>query len=356
MPFPVPKPGILDIKPYIGGEGRFGGSQKPVRLASNENVLGCSHLAREAYLAAAAEIHRYPDGSASELRAALGKEHGLDPERIVCGAGSDELISLIVRAYAGAGDEVLFSQYGFLMYPLSAKAVGAAPVAALEKDMRTDVDALLKAVTPRTKIVLLANPNNPTGSYLTRAEMKRLRDGLPEHVLLVVDAAYAEFVSAADYEDGRALVDTHPNTVMLRTFSKIYGLAALRLGWGYFPADVAGVVNRVRGAFNVSTPAQAAGIAALKDKEFVRKTIAMTDRGRLQLTEGLTQLGFHVHPSVTNFLLVRFGAAAEEIRLRLREQGVFIRQMGAYALPEHLRITIGTEEDSARLLEVLKNR
>lgn len=351
---PQPKPGILDIKPYVGGEGRLDAFAQPVRLASNENVLGCSPLARAAYLAGADDLHRYPDGGVNELRTAIGKAHGLDPDHIVCGAGSDELIALIVRAYAGVGDEVLYSQYGFLMYPISAKSAGATPVAVPEKDMRTDVDALLAAVTAKTKIVLLANPNNPTGSYLSRSEMARLRAGLPAHVLLVVDAAYAEFAEAPDYEDGRALVDAGNNTVMLRTFSKIYGLASLRLGWGYCPADVAGVINRMRGAFNVSAPAQAAGIAALSDRDFLQKTIDMTNAGRAQLSDGLTALGFKVWPSVTNFLLVRFGDEAENIRFGLKQQGIFIRQMGAYNLPDHLRITIGTRDDNARLLSALK--
>lgn len=352
--YPLPKPGIMDIKPYIGGEGRVEGLQRLVRLASNENPLGCSKLARDAYLAAAEDLHRYPDGSAALLRAAIGQAHGLDPERIVCGAGSDELISLIVRAYAGAGDEVLYSQYGFLMYPVNARAVGAVPVAAPEKNMRTDIEAVLAAVTPKTKLVLLANPNNPTGSYLTQAELKYLRDRLPENVLLVIDAAYAEFVGTADYEDGKALVDKAPNTVMLRTFSKIHGLAALRLGWGYFPAEVAGVVNRVRGPFNVSVPAQAAGIAALQDAAFIRRTIEMTGMGRDFLTRELQALGYKVWPSVGNFLLVTFGPDAEKIRLALKDKGIFIRQMGAYGLPECLRITIGTEEDNRDLIAALK--
>ena len=350
----LPKAGIMDIKAYVGGEGRMDAFDRPVRLASNENVLGCSAAARAAYLAAGEDLHRYPDGGASGLRAALGKKYGFDPEQLVCGAGSDELISLLVRAYAGIGDEVLYSQYGFLMYPISAKSVGATPVAAPEKDMRTDVQAMLAAVTPKTKVVLVANPNNPTGSYLNRAEMQKLRDGLPSDVLLVVDAAYAEFVDAPDYEDGSSLVAAGNNTVMLRTFSKIHGLAALRLGWGYCPPEVAGVINRVRGAFNVSAPAQAAGIAALGDDSFIQKTIDMTNNGRKQLTDGLSALGYKVWPSVTNFLLIEFGDKAEDIRLALKSQGIFIRQMGAYHLPNCLRITIGTQDDNARLLAAVK--
>ncbi len=355
MAQPKPRPGILDIKPYIGGEGRVEGVTHLVRLASNENALGCSPKAREAYLKAGADLHRYPDGAAQDLRAALGKTYDMNPERIVCGSGSEELISLLVRAYAGVGDEVLYSQYGFLMYPICAKAVGATGVAAAEKDYRSDVDALLAAVTPKTKMLLLANPNNPTGSWLNRAEMTRLCEKLPSSVLLVIDSAYAEFLQEKDYEDGRALVDAHPNAVMLRTFSKIYGLAALRLGWAYCSPEVAGVINRVRGAFNVNAPAQAAGIAALADKDFIRKTIEMTENGRRYLSEHIAKLGWKALPSVGNFLLVEFGPRAEEIRQKLKDKGIFIRQMGAYNLPHHLRITVGTADDNMRLIEALKS-
>lgn len=351
MPLPLPKPGILDVKPYVGGEGRV---DRAVRLASNENPLGCSPLAREAYLKTASEIHRYPDGAAADLRAALGREHAMAPDRIVCGAGSDELISLIVRAYAGAGDEVAYSEHGFLMYPINARLVGAKPVAAPETGMRSDIHALLKVVTPKTKVMLLANPNNPTGSYLTKAELRELREKLPEHVLLVIDAAYAEFVEEKDYEDGRALADSYPNVVTLRTFSKIHGLAGLRLGWGYFPGEIADTINRVRGPFNVSLPAQAAGIAALGDREFVRKSIVLAKQGRLFLTEKLQELGLKVFPGVGNFLLIEFGAKAEDVRLALKEKGIFIRQMGAYNLPRCLRVTVGTAEDNARIVEELR--
>jgi histidinol-phosphate aminotransferase len=354
MSLPVPKSGILDIKPYIGGEGRVAGGMRLIRLASNENPLGCSPLAREAYLKTAAELHRYPDGAAADLRAALAQEYKMDADRIVCGAGSDELISLIVRAYAGAGDELVYSEHGFLMYPINAKAVGAKPVAAKEIDLRADIDALLAAVTPKTKIMLLANPNNPTGSYLTKAELRVLREKLPENILLVIDAAYAEFVEAEDYEDGRALVDSYPNVVTLRTFSKIHGLAGLRLGWGYFSLEVAGVINRVRGAFNVSLPAQAAGIAALGDREFVRKSVALAVQGRAFLNKELQGLGLKVYPSVANFLLVEFGPKAEDIRLALKDKGIFVRQMGAYNLPQTLRITVGTAEDNAAVAGELK--
>lgn len=350
---PQPRPGIMDIKPYIGGEGRAEGITDPLRLASNENVLGASPKAVAAYQAAARDLHRYPDGMATELRLAIGRAHGLDAEKIICGAGSEELIMQIIRAYAGPGDEVIHSQYGFLMYPIQARAAGAKPVSVPEANMQTDIQGIIRAVTAKTKMVIIANPNNPTGSLLTAAQMRELRAGLPSHVLLVIDSAYAEFVTGGDYDDGRTLVDAAANTVMLRTFSKIYGLAAVRLGWGYFPPEIGGVINRIRGAFNVSVPAQAAGIAALDDRDFIQRTIDMTVAGRDMLTKGLEKMGYHVYPSAGNFLLVEFGPDAETLRLGLKTEGIFIRQMGAYSLPHHLRITVGTEVDNDRLLAAI---
>lgn len=356
MSQPQPKPGILDIKPYVGGEGRVAGVDRLIRLASNENPLGCSDKARAAYLEAATELHRYPDGNVALLREAIGKKYSMHPSHIVCGAGSDELISLLIRAYVGQGDELVYSEYGFLMYPIGAKAVGAKAIAAPETDMRTDVDAMIAAVTPKTKMMIIANPNNPTGSFLTSAELERLCANVPENVVIVIDAAYAEFVNDPQYEDGRRLVDKHQNVVMLRTFSKIHGLAALRLGWGYFPPEMADIVNRLRGPFNVSVPAQVAGVAALADDDFIRRTIQITNDGRDYLTQELTAMGYKVYPSVGNFILVRFGESAEDIRLMLKNQGIFVRQMGAYNLPDCLRITIGLPEDNQALVGTLKSR
>ncbi len=351
---PQARAGIMELSPYIGGEGRVGAGITPVRLASNENPLGCSPLAREAYAATASDLHRYPDGAAAGIRQAIADKYKLPVDNIVCGAGSDELIALIMRAFVGVGDEVIYSQYGFLMYPIAAKVVGAKPVAVVEKDFTTDIDGVIAAVTPKTKVIILANPNNPTGSLMKRAAIKKLIDAVDRSVLIVLDAAYAEFVEDADYADGTEFVVAHDNVVMLRTFSKIHGLAALRLGWGYFPLEVAGAINRVRGPFNVSVPAQMAGVAALKDDAFVAQTIAMTKTGLAQLHQGLNTLGFKTLPSAGNFILVHFGAEAEKIRLALRDRGVFIRQMGAYGLPEYLRITVGTQDDNARLLAALK--
>jgi histidinol-phosphate aminotransferase len=344
-----PKAGILDIAPYVGGEHKAPGVNRLFRLASNENTAGPSPKAKAAYIAMAGEIHRYPDGQSERLRQAIGRVNGLDPARLVCGAGSDELLQLLTKSYAGAGDEILYSQYGFMMYPIAAKSVGAEPVAAPERDMRTDVDAMLAAVTERTRIVFLANPNNPTGSYLPREEMRRLHAGLPGNVLLVIDAAYAEYVEEADYEPGVELVDAADNVVMTRTFSKIYALAGLRLGWLYGSPAVVDVVNRVRGPFNVTLAAQEAGVAAMEDEAFVATSRATATQWRGWLSGELTRLGLTVYPSVANFILVRFptaeGRDAAAALDFLRRRGVLVRAMGGYGLPECLRIGIGVEEE-----------
>ncbi len=354
---PVPRPGILDIAPYIGGEAKISGNDNPIKLSSNESALGPSPKAVAAYKALADEIYRYPEGGCAELRAALGKMHGIDPSRIVCGAGSDELIGLLTRAYAGPGDEVLYGRHGFLMYPIAALTAGATPVAVPEKDLTFDVDATLKRVGPRTKIVFIANPNNPTGTYLPRSEMKRLQAGLPPHVLLVIDAAYAEFVSRNDYEPGMELAGEAPNVVVTRTFSKIYALAALRLGWCYSSDEIADVLNRARNPFNVNTPAQAAGLAALEDKPALARARAHNDTWRPWLEGEFKALGIAVQPGVANFVLVRFGWDAKDADAALsflQSRGIIARRMAAYNLPEWVRITVGTESEMKAVAEAAK--
>ena len=356
MPLAV-RPGILDIAPYVGGEAGLAGHKNVIRLASNENPLGPSPAAVEAYRSLATELHRYPDGGAQALRAAIGRRFGLDPERVVCGAGSDELIALIMRAYAGPGDEVLYSRHGFLMYPIAAMSVGATPVAAPETNLTADVDALLAAVTPRTRIVFVANPNNPTGSYLPAEEVVRLRQGLREDILLVIDAAYAEYVTRNDYDPGAALVDAGDNVVMTRTFSKIFGLAALRLGWAYCPASVADVIHRVRGPFNVAAPAQAAGVAALGDLAHVDQARLHNARWLVWFSQQVAALGLTAAPSVGNFVLVRFpsepGRDADAAHAFLNARGIIPRKMGAYGLGDSLRITIGLESDMKAVVAAL---
>ena len=358
MTSPRPRPGILEIVPYVGGKSAVGGTAPVAKLSSNESPLGPSPHAMAAYRERAVELHRYPEGGSTELRHAIARRHNLDPDLIMCGAGSDELIALLVRAYAGPGDEVLYSRHGFLMYPLAALAAGAHPVAAPETGLRADIDALLAKVCSRTRLLFLANPNNPTGSYLTASELRRLRDGLPEDVILVIDAAYAEYADADDYDSGRELAATTANTVMLRTFSKLYGLAALRLGWLTAGAGIVDVLNRVRGPFNVSLPAQAAGIAALADEAHAEAARAHNRTWLPWVAGELTGLGLKVHPSLGNFVLVEFpkdaGRDAAAANAHLEAQGVIPRQMGPYGLPDCLRISIGLEAENRRLVEALK--
>ena len=345
-----PRPGILDLAPYVGGDVDEEGKARVIKLSSNESALGPSPRAVEAYEAAAAKLHRYPDGACSRLREALAAREGLEPDRIVCGNGSDELISLLTRAYAGPGDQVLFSERGFVMYRLSAMAAGAEPVAAPERDDTAQVDALLERVSAATRLLYLANPNNPTGTYLPASELGRLHGGLPSEVLLVIDAAYAEFLSRNDYVAGAELVEGAENVVMLRTFSKIYGLAGVRLGWAYCSRPVADVLNRVRGPYNVTAPAQAAGLAALADVAHIDAARAHNDVWLAWLTEQVRATGLEVVPSVANFILVRFPVdgvhGADQANAYLSERGIFARAMGIYGLPDCLRVTVGLEDEN----------
>lgn len=357
MTAPTPRPGIMDIKPYVGGESSVEGAARVIKLSSNEGALGPSPKAIAALEAMAGEMHRYPDGGATTLRKALAARWGVDGDRIVCGAGSDELLGLLCRAYAGPGDEVLYSAHGFLMYAIAAKSCGATPVTAPETDLTANVDALLAAVTAKTKIVFLANPNNPTGTYLPAEEVRRLRAGLRADILLVIDAAYAEFVSKNDYTPGIELVDAGSNTVMCRTFSKIYALGGLRLGWAYCPANIADVLNRVRGPFNVGSAALAAGEAALADGAYMELCKGHNDYWLDWTAAELGKLGLTVIPSVCNFVLVRFpqqdGRDAVAADRYMRSRGIIVRAMGGYGLGDCLRITIGTGEENQAVVATL---
>ena len=300
---PIPRSGILDIEAYVPGESKVAGGMKPAKLSSNETPLGASPKAIAAYRAAADTLERYPDGSASGLRHAIANAYGINADRIVCGAGSDEILQLVAKAYLGPGDEAIYTEHGFLVYRIAILACGATPVVAPERDFHTDVDAILARVTPATRIVFVANPNNPTGTFVPVSEVRRLRASLPGNVLLVLDAAYCEYVRRNDYEAGFELVATTDNTIMARTFSKLHGLAALRLGWGYGPPEVIDVINRIRGPFNVSAPAIAAGIAAIQDTAHQDLGVAHNDRWLPVMTAALTKLGLTVTPSVGNFVL-----------------------------------------------------
>jgi histidinol-phosphate aminotransferase len=355
---PQPRPGVLDIAPYVPGKSSAPGVAKVFKLSSNETPLGPSANAIAAYRAAGEHLEDYPDGSAAALREAIGAVFGLDPDRIVCGAGSDDLLYLLARAYLTDGDEGIYTKHGFVVYPIATMGTGAKAIAAGEKDFTADVDAILKAVTPKTKIVFLANPNNPTGTYVPFDEVKRLQKSLPAHVLLVLDAAYAEYVQRNDYESGIELVATTDNVVMTRTFSKIYGLAALRLGWMYGPAHVVDAVNRIRGPFNVNAPAIAAGIAAIRDTAHVEKSRAHNTHWLAWLTEEIGKLGLKVTPSAANFVLIHFpeskGRTAKEADAFLTKRGLILRQVGVYKLPNALRMSVGTEEANRLVVQALK--
>ena len=354
---PQPRPGVLDIAPYIPGKSSAPGVAKVFKLSSNESPLGPSPKAIAAYRAVGEHLEDYPDGSASELREALGTAFGLDPARIVCGAGSDDLLNLIARAYLTDGDEAIHATHGFLVYPIATLGAGAKPVVAPETNYTVNVDAMLKAVTPKTKVVFLANPNNPTGTYIPFDEVKRLHKNLPPHVLLVLDAAYAEYVQRNDYESGSELVATSENVVMCRTFSKIYALASLRLGWMYGPAPVVDAINRIRGPFNVNAPAIAAGVAAIRDTAHVERSREHNTRWLAWLTEEIGKLGLSVTPSVANFVLIHFpeskGRTAKEADAFLTKRGLILRQVSGYKLPNALRMSVGTEEANRLMVKSL---
>lgn len=354
---PIARPGILDIAAYVPGESKVAGGLSPAKLSSNETPLGPSPAAIEAFKAAAGDLERYPDGQATRLREAIARRYGLDMTRIVCGSGSDELLSLLARGYLGPGDEAIYTAHGFLVYRIAILTNGATPVVVPERDLKTDVDAILAAVTPKTRMVFLANPNNPTGTYIPIEDVRRLRAGLRADILLVLDAAYSEYVSRNDYEAGIELVATTPNTVMTRTFSKIYGLAALRIGWAYCPPEIADVLNRIRGPFNLSSPAIAAGAVAIEDVAHLERAKHHNDVWLPWVEGELKKLGLGVTPSVANFVLMHFpegsGKTATGADEFLKSQGVIVRKVGAYGLPNALRMTIGSEADNKRAVDAL---
>ena len=355
---PQPRPGVLDIQAYVPGKSSAPGVAKVFKLSSNETPLGPSPKAIAAYKSAGDRLEEYPDGSASELREAIGRAFGLDPDRIVCGAGSDDLLHLLAYAYLVDGDEAIHTTHGFLIYPIVTLGAGARPIVAPETNYTADVDAILATVTKRTKLVFLANPNNPTGTYLSFDEIKRLHRGLPANVLLVLDGAYAEYVRNNDYEAGIELVATSENVVMCRTFSKIHGLAALRLGWMFGPAHIVDAVNRIRGPFNVSDAAIAAGVAAMEDLEHQVRSRQHNTRWLAWLTEEIGKLGLKVTPSVANFVLIHFpqakGRTAADADAFLTARGLILRQTTAYRLPNALRLSVGTEEANRLVVGALK--
>ncbi len=348
-----PQPGILDIALYQGGEAHVPGVADVVKLSSNENPFGPSEAAVEAFRRTARTLHRYPNTDHAALRRAIAEVYGLDPARIICGVGSDEIITFLCQAYAGPGDEVLYTEHGFLMYRISALAAGATPVEAQERQRKTDVDALLTACTDRTRLVFVANPNNPTGTMIPVAEVQRLVEGLPPQALLVLDGAYAEYVEG--YDGGAALVEARENVVMTRTFSKIYGLGGLRVGWGYGPQAVIDVLNRVRGPFNLSTTQLETAEAAVRDRAHTDRCRSENARMRAWLADALNEIGVPCDVPHANFVLARFdnSAEAEACDAFLKGQGLIVRRVGGYKLPNCLRITVGDESACRRVAHAI---
>ncbi|WP_431320605.1 histidinol-phosphate transaminase [Rhizobium sp. YTU87027] len=354
---PVPRPGILDIAAYVPGKEHAPGVARVYKLSSNETPLGASPKAIEAFRNVAGSLERYPDGQATELREAIAAVHGLNPVNIMCGNGSDELLGLLCHVYLGPGDEGIITEHGFLVYKIQIMGAGATPVVVKEKDQAVDVDAILGAVTAKTKIVFIANPGNPTGTYVSVSEIRRLQAALPKHVVLVLDAAYAEYVRRNDYEAGIEIVSSNANVVMTRTFSKVYGLAALRVGWMYAPADIIDAVNRVRGPFNMNAAAIAAGAAAIRDQAFTQEAASFNQMWIEKMTGALEAIGLKVTPSVANFVLIHFpdvdGKRAPEADEFLTSRGYILRAVKGYGFPNALRMSIGPEEANRGVIEAL---
>jgi histidinol-phosphate aminotransferase len=348
-----PQPGILDIAPYEGGKASVLGLTNVVKLSSNENPFGPSDRAKDAFQRSVHQMHRYPGTDHASLREAIGDTHRLDPARVICGVGSDEIIHFLCQAYAGPKDEVVFTEHGFLMYRISAMAAGATPVEVAERERTTDVDAILRACNRRTKLVFIANPNNPTGTMISAAEVERLANGLPPQAILVLDGAYAEFVDG--YDGGLSLIEARSNVVMTRTFSKIYGLGGLRIGWGYGPKAIIDVLNRIRGPFNLSNTQLDVAEAAVRDQDYVTKCRAENTRLRHWLAQALAELGLPSDTSLANFVLARFASVeeAEACDLYLQQQGLIVRRVSSYKLPHCLRITVGDESSCRRVVHAI---
>ncbi len=349
---------LQGLSPYKPGLSKAAGVDEPVKLSANESSFGPSPAALDAYAAASASLSRYPDGGAKYLRQALARLHNLKADQIVCGAGSDEILLLLVQAFSGVGDEIIHSSYGFSYFPLMAKGVGASPIAVMNNDWAACVNGILAAVTPKTKLIFLDNPNNPTGAYLPFTEVKRLHAGLREDIILVLDGAYAEAVSAGDYDAGSVLVEAFDNVVMTRTFSKLYALAGLRVGWGYMPPAIADILNRIKSPFNLSGPAEAAAIAAVGDQEHLNAAKAFNAAERETISAALTSMGLSVVPSQTNFVLIEFPSGenenAEAANAYLMKNGYLLRWLPEQGLENHLRMTVGAKQDNRAILMLLR--
>lgn len=349
----TPQPGIMDIALYVGGKSEIAGRADVLKLSSNENPLGAPPVAVEAIANAASEVHRYPSTDHAGLRSAIGEVWGLDADRIICGVGSDEVLQFVCQAFAGLGDEIIHTEHGFSMYPILARMAGATPICVAEAERVVDVDAILAAVTDRTRIVFFANPANPTGTLLPMDEVRRLAEGLPESVILVLDGAYVEY--AEGYDGGVALARDKPNVLMTRTFSKIYGLGGLRIGWGFGPREMIDVMTRIRQPFNLSVVQLAAAEAAVRDRDWVQTCVTLNAEQRARMTGALRQLGIAVDDAHGNFVLARFAdvAQADAAEAALLADGILVRRVAGYGFPEGLRITVGDAGQTGRVIDAL---
>ena len=353
MATPTPQPGILDIDLYVGGQSTLAGHKDVLKLSSNESPYGPPPAAQQALRDCAAQMHRYPSTDHAALRAAIGQVYRLDPDRIICGVGSDEVLGWLAGAYAGVGDEVIYTAHGFGMYKIFARAVGARPVKVTEDNRCVDADAILDAINSKTRLIYIANPGNPTGTMIGGDALRRLAAGLPPQVVLVLDGAYAEF--ATGYDGGVSVVDAHGNVVMTRTFSKLYGLGGLRVGWGYAPRPIIDVLSRIRGPFNLSAPALAAAEAAVRDTAFAQHMTRENARLRDWMRAELAGLGIETDPSFANFVLARFASpyAAQACDTFLKSQGIIVRGVAGYGFPEALRITVGDAAGCQRVINAI---
>lgn len=353
MTAPIPQPGILDIKLYVGGQSALPGHSDVLKLSSNENPLGPPPAAVEAIQAAASQAHLYPNTDHAELRAAIGAVHALDPDRIICGVGSDEVLQFVTQAYAGQGDEIIHTAHGFSLYPVLIKMAGATAVCVPETDRVVDVDAILGAMTDKTRVILVTNPGNPTGTILAQAELERLIQAVPEHIVVVLDGAYTEYTGG--YDGGVSLIGDRPNVLMTRTFSKIYGLGGLRVGWGYGAKDMIDVMTRLRQPFNLSDMQMSAAIAAVQDRTWVHDCAQLNADQRARLIGALGQLGIACDDSATNFVLARFAdeAEADAANAALAANGIIVRKVAGYGFPQALRITVGDVDQTGRVIETL---
>jgi histidinol-phosphate aminotransferase len=354
---PTAKPGVTDITPYKPGKSQAEGIEHPVKLSSNENILGCSPAAKAAYAAAAEQMNLYPDGRANALRAAIARRYDVEPERLVFGCGTDEIFHLINQVFLEPGDNIIQGEFGFGAYAIGARASQGEVRLAPEPNLLIDVDEMLKLVDERTRIVFVANPANPTGTWITAEEVRRLHAGLPPSVLLVLDGAYAEFCTDPRFDDGLDLARDSANVIVTHTFSKIHGLAALRIGWAYCPVEIADAFDRIRPPFNTSIAGQAAAIEALGDTAFQAQSLELVERWRPWLAQQLGGLGLEVTPSATNFILIRFptepGRTAADAEAFLARHGYLVRGVAGYGLPQHIRLNVGLEEHNRAVVDLI---